>query len=374
MRSPTFALLVAALSSSVACTLLTSDTGPDAGTPGKDAGRGTDGASGGAQLPVDCGNTANLHDPACTSPVTNPNTTLGKGPRFVDTLDVVHPGFTDTGRIIVGLGTASGGVILAVDVTTGDRTVISGPTVGTGAALPAVWGVQPGPDGWYALGNGSVWRVDPSTGNRTKVWDTTMGDSQCSFSSFISGYDGSAGGIAVATDGTIYLPITTQQGNDIGAGVIAVHAGTCKLVSHTGYPTSLNHGTGPDVIGIADQFALRGSTLVVETGGAIGSIDLATGNRTSIATDAGDSSMVLSSDGKTSWSACSFSGDGAFVSVDVTSGTSKGIDPYPSTPLSIGGPWCTVWMHPSKPLLVVEDANGFALFDPATGNSNMLSY
>ena len=375
------------------CTMLTlACSGPAATPPDGDAGTndtgtndsGTTGDSGGpGLLPVDCRNLSNLKDPACKSPTTyTAATTIGSGPHFVDTLDVVHRGFTDTNRIIAGLGTKAGGVILAVDVTNGNRTVISGPTVGTGTALPEIFDVQPGPDGWYALANGSVWRVDPATGNRTKVWDTAMGVAQCTFLAAAAiTYDAATGGLAVGTDGTLYLPIITQQVNDLGEGLIAVKSGKCTLVSHTGYPMSVNHGTGPVVLGTKNQLSLRNGKVLALDGNQVGSIDLATGNRTVLSNNQiigtgpalGGHTMAVTTDVTAAWTACGGS-DGIYVKADLASGNRTGLSPYLGTPLSIGGPWCTIWMHPTQPLLVVEDANGFAFFDPSTKNSNVFSY
>jgi hypothetical protein len=33
-----------------------------------------------------------------------------------------------------------------------------------------------------------------------------------------------------------------------------------------------------------------------------------------------------------------------------------------------------IWVHPSQPLLILEVEAGILLFDPATDNSNVLSY
>jgi len=374
-------LLLATLLFGSGCTLVTGTNPSDGGTPDDAGGTSKDGGGTGL-LPVDCRSSANLHTDACTSPTTyDGSKTIGTGPHFVDTLDVVHRGITDKTRIIATLGTATGGVVLAVDVTSGNRTVIASSSVGTGGALPNLYDIAAGPDGWYALANGSVWKIDPTTGNHSKAWDTTVGDAHCTFlpSAQIL-YTSAAGGIAVGTDGSIYLPITTTYGSDVGTGVIAVKGTTCKLVSHTGYPTSANHGTGPDVIGIKNQFALTGTTLTILDSNQIGTVDLATGNRkvssndqTGAGPQIGSDSMSLTTDGF-AWTACSYAGDGAYVKVDLASGARTGLDPALFTPLSIGGPWCTAWPHPTAPLLVFEDANGFAVFDPTTGNSNVISY
>jgi hypothetical protein len=373
-------VVVATLLFGSGCTLVTgTNPSPDGGSTDDAAGDG--GGGGGGLLAVDCKSSANLHTQACTSPTTyDKNTTIGTGPHFVDTLDVVHRGFTDKTRIIATLGTATGGVVLAVDVTTGNRTVIASSSVGTGGALPNLSDVTPGPDGWYALANGSVWKIDPTTGNHSKVWDTTVGDAHCTFLPAAQIlYPSAAGGIAVGAD-AIYLPITTTYGTQLGSGVIAVKGTTCKLVSHAGYPTSANHGTGPDVIGIKDQLALSGTTLTILDSNQVGTVDLTTGNRKIESNDTtgsgpqiGSDSMALTTNGF-AWTACSYAGNGTYVKVDLASGARTGLDPALFTPLSVGGPWCTVWAHPTEALLVIEDANGFSLFDPATGNSNVFSY
>ena len=75
---------------------------PDLDKATEDARHATsDGNGGSGLLPVDCKNLSNLHTQACTSPTTyDTSKTIGTGPHFVDTLDVVHRGFTDKTRII----------------------------------------------------------------------------------------------------------------------------------------------------------------------------------------------------------------------------------------------------------------------------------
>jgi hypothetical protein len=381
------ALLVLASVLSTGCTLIPLGGGGDDTTsppPGSDAGTAS-----ATLLAVDCRDSANIHDEHCVAPTTYGTTkTIGAGPHFVDTIDQVHRGFTDGNRIIAGLGVGVGvGAILAVDVTTGDRTVISGPGVGTGTALPEIWDVQAGPDGWYALAKGSVWRVDPKTGNRTKVWDQTTSTS-CKFLPAADFTYGSyTGGFTVASDATIYMPILTlATGGSGGDGIIALKGTTCTLVSHTGDPKTSNRGTGPNALGIVNQMFFRNGELLILHGSVLVTVDPKTGNRVLVSNDTpdigivgsgpqlGDSSMAIGLDGKSAWTACNHAGDGAYVSVDLTTGDRAAIDPYWSTPLAIGRPWCTVWQHPTQPLLVVENAKGFTLFEPATGNANVLSY
>lgn len=337
-------------------------------------------------LPVNCRDTANAPDPHCTSPTLLGTTMIGAGPRFVAAYNVVHRGFVDGNRVVAPIETSStASVIVAVDLDTGDRTVISGQysaggppiIVGTGNQLPHIFDIQGGPDGWYALGNSEVWRIDPSNGNRTRIWSPTSG-TPCMLSPATAAYP--VNGIAVGADATLYLPVFTTFGTGSGTGIVAITATRCTLVSHAGEPVALNRGTGPAIE--PHQLTYRDGKIwsLSVAGEAVGYVDPVTGNRSVVSSTtsggsgprAGTTTMALAADGRTMWTACG--ADLPYVGVDTTTGIRTGHNPAANTPLSVGGGWCTVWAHPRLPLLIVEDVGGFVLYDTATGNSNVLSY
>ena len=114
---------------------------------------------------------------------------MGTGPGFItDTVaydvELGHSG--NLLAIVVGASNSSSGAILSIDPSTGNRTLLSGLGLGTGPDLPptdaGALGVAT--DGtmytnYFGSGSftfqGPVLRIDPATGNRTIVSDATHG-------------------------------------------------------------------------------------------------------------------------------------------------------------------------------------------------------
>src|SRR5262249_35509640 len=112
-------------------------------------------------------------------------------------------GLVDGNRLILAIDIAIGspntyGIVLATDLASGDRTVVSGKyadpgqgdiTVGSGPALAGVSDVARAPDGsfWasvsseHALGSAprSLIRIDPATGNRAPLWSDNGNGLKC---------------------------------------------------------------------------------------------------------------------------------------------------------------------------------------------------
>src|SRR6185295_8462419 len=93
-----------------------------------------------------------------------------------------YGGFVDaTGNRIVlaGYDSMDDGYVLAIDLTSGDRTLVSGAANdvrtgvqmrGTGPALGHVYDVDRGPDGrLYTFGANGVHAIDATSGDRTMI-------------------------------------------------------------------------------------------------------------------------------------------------------------------------------------------------------------
>lgn len=124
-----------------------------------------------------------------------PNLTAGSGPAWTAPSDVtVDP----AGQLLVTSSLTAG--VMRIDPVTGARTLVTSNSVGTGPQFPARqqngqdYRLAAAADGTILLNEwdaGAVWGVDPMTGNRTVISDATHGAGPL----FRSGAGG--GGIAV---------------------------------------------------------------------------------------------------------------------------------------------------------------------------------
>lgn len=240
-------------------------------------------------LPTDCRCYDNLYgDPACRDPDLLPSSTrVADGPSLMGLKDThvthIYGGFVDADERLlyagIGLDSSAGnyqGLVLGVNLDTGDRHVVSGTfpneaTVGAGDPLPAVRAVERGPDGkLYAYAEDavhmSIWRIDPATGDRTRLWtdyDATQVDTndpasgQCD-----NGHTGpgiqkvqvSENGFVVHDSGDFLIPVVPgHAGADETPGGlvrIAKDGSTCTWASRWGGGTNNTLtatpvGTGP---------------------------------------------------------------------------------------------------------------------------------
>ncbi|TNF26964.1 MAG: hypothetical protein EP329_20245 [Deltaproteobacteria bacterium] len=228
----------------------------------------------------------------------------------------INGGFFDAAarELVVGVDWSSAahpesGLVLAVNVDSGNRRLISGgyegasgfTETGSGPTLHKVIDVQRGPDGkLYALSvPGSsvdleIVRIDPTNGNRTLVWraqDPTF--MQCpSGDPARLGVQVNDRGFAVDDQGRFYLPFTNTSPYGEGVGVVRIAAdgGACSFVTRSG-AQYLNDYAGQDVGGgyLFDRGRYQGFTLKDGALWAIQNayltlvkVDLATGNRTRI--------------------------------------------------------------------------------------------
>jgi hypothetical protein len=282
--------------------------GAAAGNPG---GGGAPGGGGGPGGPGDAGGAGRGAVPAAAL-VACPESsddkkcrlgdygTLGKGPAFQQTNDgVLGSGFVDAagGRLVVTVGrifeNASKprqGAVFAVDLATGDRTIVSGvqndpmtgiKRVGEGPDFGTALNVKPGPDGaWYVFSRrgvggedapesvtaATVTKVDPATGDRTEQWDLAAFDEPCG--SIVQG---------VAFDGAGALYGIAANADDKFNGVtrIDLQAKSCEVISG---PTA---GGGVEVSRTLDALASGAGALwaVSRTDGSLLKIDPSDGQR-----------------------------------------------------------------------------------------------
>ncbi len=154
--------------------------------------------------------------------------------------------------------------ILEIDPSTGDRTIISDVTQGSGPPFSPPTGISFAPDGSLLVtydgnlmsGAGDLYRVDPVTGNRTYISTAALNTGP------VSNYVG-----AQYVGNTILMS---------GGPIVSVDpsSGNRALVSGTGL------GTGPAMA--SEGFAVAGTNLYVAdaTDGMILKVDTTTGDRT----------------------------------------------------------------------------------------------
>lgn len=382
------ALLLALAAPVVACTSLT----------------GTDDDDGGL---FDCSQAGTDADPRCNTSMAG---TVGSGPKFTGGLTTtVRHGFVAGDQLVLAVEFTAAddtyGGIFGVDLKTGNRTLLSGkykdPVTGdvskgagpAGKSLNQVRDIALGPNNtWYALAaqnlqaNRIVYAIDPATGDQRVVFDAASapctgitGVAQVSFDP--------DSGLAVGGDGAVYLALNNIPQSS-GKGVARIGAdGKCTVVTLSGAATSAdNHGSGPDVIGtFLYNLTFRDGVLAVlqfNTHSSIITIDPATGNRTMVSVspdkgmgpDLATDSMAIAPDG-TFWT---YHGqrNGVFglVSVDPATGNRTAHDAKAGPLKKEQGPDRGIWAHPDGKHILMQYANAILIYDPATGNSNTLSY
>jgi hypothetical protein len=391
--------------------------GESGGAPASDGGGageggGSDGAidgSGGSLSLLDCSDPGNATDKKCVRPACAFGGALGTGPKIgcSSGFPEIRFGFVDTAsnRLVVavemGVQADGNGMILGVDLASGNRTMLSGQyqdpatgttTKGTGPDLDDVWDVKGAPDGsWVAIVyrsstlNRQIVRIDPATGNRTSLLNA--GSVACTGASNSITPDYS-GGLAVGDDGSLYLPL---DGNPQGSGYgIAKFSGSpliCSVTSLTGATNAGdNKGSGPANVAVLRglQFQTGKVWAIADQTASLFSVDVATGNRLRVSSS--DSSTTVGTGGtlgvvdlaighSVDWTIGQYAG-GMFqlASVDPSTGNrtaymgSRG--PVVSAQASNPG----VWVYPGSSLLVLTLDNAFILYEPSNDNSNTFSW
>ena len=156
-----------------------------------------------------------------------------------------------------------GGLLYRVDPTTGNRTIISSAASNTGPSSTYIGAVQVG--GTILMSGGPIVSVDPATGNRTLVSDTGQGTGPAPNS---QGFAVSGTNLFVASTNAGILNVDTTTGNR-------------TVIS------SATVGTGPSMNLPVDVALGAGGNLIVNNLVELGSttllgVDPASGNRTLI--------------------------------------------------------------------------------------------
>jgi sugar lactone lactonase YvrE len=202
---------------------------------------------------------------ACSVPAGEEEAGVGSGPGFKAPLGIAVE--ADGSLVVTDIDLRA---VVRVDPTSGDRTIISDNTTGTGPNLKVVWGIAVEADGSLVVTdsglnalNATV-RVDPVSGDRTIVSDNTTGSGP----SFGQG----PFGIAVEANGSL---VVTDQ--DLEAVVrVDPASGNRTIVSDA------SRGSGPEFgapTGIAVE--ANGGLVVVDNSlEAVVRVDPISGNRT----------------------------------------------------------------------------------------------
>lgn len=400
----------------LAFALLLAACGTDPSEPDTDGGRAdtstrSDGG-GGSALPVRC--PAGASDPVCR--MASADNPFGEGPRPRDQsglTPMLTGGVIDGERLLVGGAWGSGadvtGAVLAIDLSTGDRTVLSGAvddprtgeaTTGDGPALGHVVDVGVRSDGdLVALSAVSgdrleLVRIDEATGDRTLLWYNELiptgndTSARCTdgASRDIPNFDPNS--FAIGEDDAMYL---VARPNVVNAGGIVAIDGdgtTCTVVSFSGVdqPESALRGTGPVVSnGMRGLRFAAGRVFGLQfTGSSIVAIDVDTGDREVVSSHASSGGVGTGGDLGLSRLDVDATGErivtiddetGGFTvltEVDVASGDRTVADLVSNTANAPGEGG--VWLHPSRPLYVaVAWRTAVVLVDPVSGEANLLS-
>ena len=384
-----------------------SDAGNDSG-PGADAA--TDSGSPTA-LPVDC--RTNKTDKRCASQSDTPPETIGKGP--MKNFYAFGGGFVDkaNNRLVVAFGcdlcSDKDTGVMGVDLTTGDRTLLSGSindtitgplSVGTSDALTSIDDVHVAPNGkWWVLDSNNtgaeMHEIDPATGNRTVLYTQAQFDRtqtpicKDGTTGLQVGWDQEDGTIGLAdfvlhSDGKLYLQANGPYGDP--SAIVEISQQTCRVVTAYSTTSGLNVGSGPKVGANYGWLTERSGVLVAPLEpDYLHSVDITTGKRTMISSAdpsallgtgdyIGDGFTAVSADGSAIFSTGGLNHVifGGILSIDPATGNRTKLDP-------IAGPQSNAYgsnpiPHPTLPgVYIMAGDSMIALFEPATGNSMMLS-
>ena len=256
-------------------------------------------------------------------------TRFGSGPS-VRALPQGHlnGGFIAGDELVVGVDWSSStnpdaGLVMRVNLNTGDRAVVSGQyqdprdgvvTVGAGPRLFNVMDVEDGPDGsYYALSVPTesyrleIVRVNPQTGDRALVWrgsDPTFAHCESGDPQRPNGVQVHERGFEVDAQGRFLLAFRNTSPNGEGVGVIRIGAqgNSCEFITRSGSLGANAYAGAPVGEGfVVDRgyyagFELLNGRLYALSDGfkAVIEVDLATGRRARVSS-ASTSTGVLGS-------------------------------------------------------------------------------
>lgn len=378
-----------------------------AGAAACSASSGDDGSgSGGATtLPIDCRSSKNANDPRCAIggpvPYATPGT-IGTGPALSQvgvggcTVDTAHS------RLVISASTPSSnppvGGLLGVDLTTGNRTLLSGVwsdprtgafTQGSGPDLTSAGAVHIAADGSYVVltskgisttgapGPTQLVGVDPASGARTLLFDASTHTAASDPCTGIS-----ATKFVLGADGTAYFtrPYINQH------QVVAEKNDACHVVFCPGCTPPV--GTGPDFQGevIDDtQVGPDGNLWVLGNFGSLVRIDPTTGNYVRVSSS--DSSAIVGTGPVLPLNGMLTFLDGAIYAigidpgsehndslaaqVDPTTGNRTGLQTSGFVSVEVDRCWTGV---PGKSYIAAtSEDQAIGLYEPSSGNAVILS-
>ena len=426
--APSALLLALASTASTGCSS-TNAGASDAGgggsnpPPSADAGGGQDdgGGGGGGSDAGDGGSTsttltlvdckANTTDAKCPTTLRS-DARIGKGPRL--NLGRTQGGYVEGTKLVVALDLDDNlddkSLIASVDLVTGERKALSGKyedpsngevAIGSGPSLYLPYGIVKVADGIVVASSGpdgtiSLLKVDPATGNRTALWSSdAAGRLSCgklANKALIS--VSHEVGVAAGPSGEFYLGMEYPNDSFTLEGIARIKPDkTCEVVTLS----RKVGGSSPDDVGSGPALYsnLRGNTflngavwLITHDEYSLFRVDGA-GKRTRVsssygATQVGDgdaemgrNSFALDGTSNVVWTVGATNTGSLFItSVDLTNGNrtdrmaTGSYGPVKGT--SGGNPF--VWTIPGSSYLAIEHGEATMVFDPATGNSNVVSY
>ncbi|MDB4936528.1 MAG: hypothetical protein JWP87_3500 [Labilithrix sp.] len=357
---------------------------------------------------VDCRAPENYTRLACKTAREVPTGALGRGfsPAAIDGDVTYGGGFVDCSHLIVATSSEREGygLVLSVDLVTGDRRIVSG-SYGHGRArhrvgsshahherhadLEGVRDVARGPDGsYYAFVTQPavkpnvvrVVRIDATTGNRTAVVEWRKGHDGFGCDAASANVELEPSGFAMAPDGAMYFAARDTDG---GIGVVGLtDAHGCRIVSRTSRASVRNIGEGPAfAAGLAFPRFAGGKVWALDGLGLV-AIDVRDGTRTRVSSaqtsppigggeDFGSTSLALSK--RRAWTAGGATYPAVRLTlVDLETGERHGFRGI-SGPLADPGLGTRIWHYENSGVAVVSVGGGFAFFDPKTSVSNLFS-
>jgi hypothetical protein len=368
-------------------------------------------------LPVDCRN-PNQTDVRCD--VNAPPRSVGSGPN--DNFYSYGGGFLDPAnhRLVVAFAcdicSANDTGVMGVDLVTGDRTLLSGVVqdpltgaqhAGTGDALTSVDDVQRAPNGmWWELDSISdaamLHEIDPATGDRTVLYTPEqlgLATSSCTLQGrpLQVGGDGRVFGrpanMVIHPDRKIYLTADRSFDTSPGqpeidvAAIVELDGAACRVVTaFSPKDSTLAIGSGPGIYDSYGWLTERNGALVSDLASQyLHAIDIATGNRTMLAS--ADPDALLGTGGKFGGGFTALAADGntvlvtgnseteafgGIVAIDLRTGdrTTNAPDAGPQ----LNAKAANMLPHPTLENVYVMPGQGMiTLYEPATGNSIYLS-
>lgn len=363
--------------------------GGTAAAAGTESGGSGGGASGGASpvnscTPIDCTDYQNS-DPACGYPEPGQ---LGAGPSILGSSDGVLSGFLELTKLyfIADAGADESKAVFSVDVTTGDRTFISGAledpangtmTRGNGPFVLSARDLARGPEGLYLYNEPEVILVNEDTGDRTVAW------SNVTHGCMIAGNKAQLRSeLEFDSDGSLLM-----LGFGEAAAVLRIDLATkiCTTVSLALPSGDVNQvGTGPDF------YDFRSLSLNLETGKlytsnftneALIEIELSTGDRVRKSSSSGSTPVgegpaagtqsILAAQDVVYAARGSASNSEVLTKIDLATGDREAILPFNGPVGNVSEPW----LYGEKDgCFYLGRGGAIYAFDADSRNSNIVSY